>query len=59
MSDFLIGAMIGAAVFGSFVGLLMSRRRLPDDEFDGGFSADNPPPARTRIWSPHVISRED
>lgn len=29
-----------------------------DDDFDGGFRASNTPPARTRIWSEHITTKD-
>lgn len=33
-------------------------RRDSEEDFDGGFSSTNPPPARTRIWSDHIETRK-
>ena len=57
MTDIILAAVI--FMCGGFIGFIMAAvfavGRRSDEEFDGGFSANNPP-ARTRIWSDSVKS---
>lgn len=39
--------------------LAVGSRADEPDEFDGGFTASNPPPVRTVIWSSSVKNSED
>ena len=49
---------------GGFVGFIaaaffaVGKRADAPDEFDGGFSATNPPPVRTVIWHPSVKGKD-
>lgn len=53
MADILKIILIFAC--GGFVGFIIAAffavGRRADDDFDGGFSANNPPPVRTVIWN--------
>ena len=46
--------LVLAFACGGFVGFIaatfMSVGKRADDDFDGGFRANNPPPVRTIIW---------
>lgn len=57
MTEFAIAVLIFAC--GGCVGFIAAAffavGRRADDDFDGGFTANNPP-ARTRIWSDSVKS---
>lgn len=49
---------------GCFVGFIacaafaVGARADEPDDFDGGYRASNEPPARTRIWSEHITTKD-
>lgn len=55
--------LVLAFAYGGFVGFItaaffaVGKRDEPED-FDGGFSATNPPPVRTVIWHPSVKGKD-
>ena len=59
MSDFIFMSMIFSC--GTFVGLVAGAffaASRDADDFDGGFTQNNPPPARTIIYSKHVEEKD-
>lgn len=63
MTDFLLGVLIFSS--GGALGVILAAFFIvgraadePEEPFDGGFRANNAPPARTRIWHGSVEGRE-
>lgn len=51
----------GCGVFVGFIlcaAFIVGSRADQEDEFDGGYKASNEPPARTRIWSEHITTKD-